>query len=161
AEDPAIRKTLGIHDDLKLEWEFTVIRSRQVNAFCLPGGKVAVYTGILPVCRTDAGLAVVLGHEIGHALARHGAERMAQQELVQVGQVAVASSLGSLDPQKQQLILGVLGAGAQVGVLLPFSREHESEADHIGIILMAAAGYDPDEAPRFWVRMTEASKGGG
>src|SRR5262249_26117243 len=96
AEDPAIRKSLGIHDDLKLEWEFTVIRSRQINAFCLPGGKVAVYTGILPVCRTDAGLAVVMGHEIGHALARHGAERMAQQELVQIGQVAVASSLGSL-----------------------------------------------------------------
>jgi predicted Zn-dependent protease len=161
AEDPEVLKTIGVGKDLKLEWEFNVIRSRQVNAFCLPGGKVAVYTGILPVCRTEAGLAVVMGHEIGHALARHGAERMAEKELMQIGLVAAASSLGSVDPQKQQMIYAVLGAGAEVGVLLPFSRKHESEADHIGIILMAAAGYDPDEAPRFWMRMAEASKGGG
>jgi predicted Zn-dependent protease len=161
ADDPAIRNRLGVRGDLKFEWEFSVVRSSQVNAFCLPGGKVVVYTGILPVCRTHAGLAVVMGHEIGHALARHGAERMAQQQMVDVGRLAVASSLGSLDPRKQMMVLGMLGVGAQVGILLPFSREHESEADHIGVILMAAAGYDPAEAPRFWLRMESASKGGG
>jgi predicted Zn-dependent protease len=161
ADDPEIRKMLGIRPDLKLEWEFTVVHSKQVNAFCLPGGKVVVYTGILPVCRTYAGLAVVMGHEIGHALARHGAERMAQQEMVTVGEIAVASSLGNMDFRKRAMVLGALGAGASVGVLLPFSRHQESEADHIGIILMAAAGYDPSEASRFWVRMSEKTGSGG
>ena len=161
AEDPQLRKKLGISPDLKLDWEFNVIRSNQINAFCLPGGKVAVYTGILPVCETEAGLAVVMGHEIGHALARHGAERMTQEEMVSIGQAAVASTLGGLDPRSQQMVMGMLGAGANIGVLLPFSRSHESEADHIGIDLMAAAGYDPNEAPRFWMRMSRATGAGG
>ncbi len=138
------------------QWAFRVVRSRQVNAFCLPGGKVVVYTGILPVARTEAGLATVLGHEIGHALAHHGAERMAQQQLVQLGQVAIASSLGDLDPRQQQTVLALLGVGSQYGILLPFSRRHESEADHIGLILMAAAGYDPRESVHFWSRMEKA-----
>ena len=161
ADDPEMRRKLGVSPDLKLEWEFNVIQSKQINAFCLPGGKVVVYTGILPICETEAGLAVVMGHEIGHALARHGAERMAQEQMATIGQVAVASSLGGLDPNKQRMVMGLLGAGTNVGVLLPFSRSHESEADHIGIDLMAAAGYDPREAPRFWVRMVKATGSGG
>lgn len=161
SEDPAIRELLKISKDLRLDWEFNIIQSKQINAFCLPGGKVAIYTGILPVCQTDTGLAVVMGHEIGHALARHGAERMAQQQMVAIGQLAVASSIGNLDYRKQQMVLGMLGVGAQVGVLLPFSRNHESEADHIGIVLMAAAGYDPAEAPIFWERMGKAGGGRG
>jgi predicted Zn-dependent protease len=143
----------------QFKWEFRVLRSNQVNAFCLPGGKVVVYTGILPVAETESGLATVMGHEIGHALAHHGAERMAQQELVQLGQQAVAQSIGDMDPEQQRQIMGVLGAGSQYGVLLPFSRKHESEADHIGLLLMAGAGYDPREAVEFWKRMDE--KGGG
>jgi predicted Zn-dependent protease len=157
-EDPVLRRQMKLAD-LKFEWEFQVIRSRQVNAFCLPGGKVVVYTGILPVCRTEAGLATVMGHEIGHALARHGAERMAQTQLVQISQVAAAVSLGDMDPRTQRSVLALLGAGAQVGVLLPFSRAHESEADHIGLLLMAAAGYDPVEAPEFWQRMQRLGGG--
>ncbi len=137
----------------RFRWEYSVVRSREVNAFCLPGGKVVVYTGILPVAETEDGLATVLGHEIGHALAHHGAERMAQQQLVRLGQVAVAQSLGDLDPQQQREIMGLLGAGSQFGILLPFSRKHESEADHIGLLLMAAAGYDPRESIHFWQRM--------
>src|SRR5262245_44736699 len=149
---PDVAQALGIQPR-KFDWEFRLVRSNQVNAFCLPGGQVVVYTGILPVAETEAGLATVLGHEIGHALARHSAERMAQQQLVRLGQVAVAGSIGDLSPEQQRQVMAVLGAGSQVGVLLPFSRKHESEADHIGLILMAAAGYDPREAPRFWERM--------
>jgi predicted Zn-dependent protease len=141
------------------QWKVSVVRSRQVNAFCLPGGKIVVYTGILPVCRTEAGLATVLGHEIGHALAHHGAERMAQQQLIELGQQAVTSSMGDLDPERQREILGLLGAGSKFGIELPFSRRHESEADHIGLILMSAAGYDPREAIRFWERMEKAGDG--
>jgi predicted Zn-dependent protease len=144
----------------RFQWEYRVVRSRQVNAFCLPGGKVVVYTGILPAAETEDGLATVLGHEIGHALAHHGAERMAQQQLVQLGQFAVASSLGNLDPQQQREVMGLLGAGSQFGILLPFSRKHESEADHIGLLLMAAAGYDPREAIPFWERMGRIAGGG-
>jgi metalloendopeptidase OMA1, mitochondrial len=136
------------------------VRSKQVNAFCLPGGKVVVYTAIFPVAENEAGLATVLGHEIGHALAHHGAERMAQEQLVKLGQLAVTESIDRLDPNQRQELYAVLGAGSRFGVLLPFSRKHESEADHIGLILMAAAGYDPREAIRFWQRMEEGSRGG-
>src|SRR5207244_1329746 len=109
------------------------------------------------ICKTEGGLATVMGHEIGHALARHGAERMAQEEIVQIGQVAAAVSLSDVDFRKRARIMGLLGAGAQVGMLLPFSREHESEADHIGLLLMARAGYDPVEAVEFWERMDRNS----
>jgi predicted Zn-dependent protease len=158
ASSPAVLRALRLKPQ-DFQWAFRVVRSRQVNAFCLPGGKVVVYTGILPVCRTEAGLATVLGHEIGHALAHHGAERMAQQQLIQLGQQAVASSLSDLDPDRQREILGLLGAGSKFGLELPFSRRHESEADHIGLILMSAAGYDPHEAIRFWQRMEKAGGG--
>ncbi len=143
----------------QFQWQYRVVRSREVNAFCLPGGKVVVYTGILPVAETEDGLATVLGHEIGHALAHHGAERMAQQQLVQLGQAAVASSLSDLDPRQQRQVMGLLGAGSQFGLLLPFSRKHESEADHLGLLLMAGAGYDPREAILFWQRMEKVGGG--
>jgi predicted Zn-dependent protease len=142
----------------KFVWEFQLVKSDQVNAFCLPGGKVVVYTGLLPVAKNEAGLATVLGHEIGHALAHHGAERIAQQELVQIGQVAASQSIDNLSSGQRQELMALLGAGSQVGVLLPFSRKHESEADHIGLLLMSAAGYNPDQAIDFWQRMEEQAK---
>jgi predicted Zn-dependent protease len=160
AEDPELLHRMGLKPQ-KFQWEFQVVRSDQINAFCLPGGKIVVYTGILPVCQTEAGLATVLGHEIGHALAHHGAERMAQEQMVQIAQTAVAVSLSDSDDATRAKILAVLGVGSQVGILLPFSRKHESEADHIGLLLMAQAGYDPAEAVSFWERMARASKGGG
>ena len=134
-------------------WEFNLIQSEQANAFCLPGGKVAVYTGILPVVQNGNALAVVMGHEIAHAIARHGAERMAQQKLVQIGTVAAGMSTSDMDPRQQQMVMAALGAGLQYGLMLPFSREHESEADHMGLLFAAAACFDPREAPRLWERM--------
>src|ERR1700752_4502059 len=120
------------------QWEFTLIDDAQVNAVCLPGGKVAVYPGMLPVARDDAGLAAVLGHEVAHAIARHGGERMSQELAVQGVSLAAAQTLfKDGDPQTVQLVAGALGAGATVGVLLPYSRAHESEADHLGLIYMA------------------------
>jgi predicted Zn-dependent protease len=153
AEDPDLRKLFRVRSDARFGWDFKVVESNQVNAFCLPGGKVVVYTGILPVCQTEGGLAAVMGHEIGHALARHGAERMAQQQLVQIGQVAAAISLSDMDLRKRVQVMAALGVVSQVGVLMPFSRNQESEADHIGLLLMARAGYDPVEAVEFWQRM--------
>lgn len=144
------------------KWEFHLIDDpKTVNAWCMPGGKVAVYTGILPVTQNDDGLAVVLGHEIAHALARHGAERMSQQLLAQLGGAALSVALANRPAETQQIAQQAYGAGANVGVLLPFSREQESEADHIGLILMAKAGYDPANALSFWQRMSKATGGGG
>ncbi len=144
----------------KFQWQASVVRSNEINAFCLPGGKIVVYTGILPVAQTDSGLATVLGHEISHALAHHGAERMAQEQMVQIAQGAAAGAIADMDYERQREVLGVLGVGGKFGVLLPFSRKHESEADRIGLILMAAAGYDPERAIEFWQRMSRASRGG-
>jgi len=147
----------------QFQWEVIVIKDdKTMNAFALPGGKIAVYTGIFPVARTEAGLAAVLGHEVVHALARHGAERMSQGQLtnaaLQVAGAAVGSSDGGM---MSQAAMAALGAGAQVGVLLPFSRKHESEADYIGILLAADAGYDPRESVSLWERMGQLSGGGG
>jgi predicted Zn-dependent protease len=142
-------------------WEFKVIEDeKNKNAFALPGGKVAVYTGILQVTRDDTGLAVVLGHEVSHAIARHGAERMSQGLLAQLGLAAVMVSMRDRDPKTVQTVGALLGAGAALGVILPYSRLQESEADRLGLIYMAKAGYDPRAAVEFWQRMEQASRGG-
>jgi metalloendopeptidase OMA1, mitochondrial len=141
------------------KWEFKVLEDKQVNAFCLPGGKVAVYTGILPITRDDAGLAAVLGHEVSHAVARHGAERLSESLLVQTGLTATQAALSSHDPQTVQAVAALLGAGASVGLMLPWSRRQESEADHLGLIYMAKAGYHPSAARDLWLRMEESAKG--
>jgi predicted Zn-dependent protease len=145
--------------DLKYQWEFRLIQDdKQANAFALPGGKVAVYTGMLTITRDEAGLAAVLGHEIGHVLARHGGERVSQQMGVQTV-TQVLAGMASSNPATVQLVTAALGAGASVGVLLPWGRAQESEADHLGLILMAKAGYDPRASLELWKRMAEASKG--
>ena len=145
--------------DPGFEWEFNVINSEQANAFALPGGKTAVYTGLLPVAENADGLAVVMGHEIAHAIARHGAERMAHQKLMQIGQMAASVALGDLDYNAQRMVLGALGVGAQYGIMLPFSRDHESEADYMGLLFVARACFDPTEAPKLWERMGQMSQG--
>ena len=145
----------------QFEWEVSVVRSSAANAFCLPGGKIVVYTGILPITKTETGLATVMGHEMAHATSRHGSQRILQSEIANTVMMGAQSSLalGDMDVRQKQAILAALGAGAQFGVLLPFSREHESEADEIGLIYMARAGYDPREAIGFWERMSQASGG--
>ena len=144
------------------QWEYRLIQDdKQANAFALPGGKVAVYTGILPITRDESGLAAVLGHEIGHVVARHGGERVSQHTLVNVGLETTMAALSSGNPATVQAVASLLGAGATVGVLLPWSRAQESEADHIGLILMAKAGYDPHAARDLWLRMASASQGSG
>jgi len=138
------------------DWQVSLIRSSQVNAFCLPGGKVVVYTGILPITQNETALATVLGHEMAHATSRHGSQRMLEQNLAQTALTGVAMSLSDMDYDKQRAVMGALGAGTQFGVLMPFSRKHESEADEIGLLYMARAGYDPRESIRFWQRMENA-----
>lgn len=148
----------------QFQWEVTVIKDdKTMNAFALPGGKIAVYTGIFPVAKTEAGLAAVLGHEVTHALARHGAERMSQGQAASIGVqvLGAAAGIGTGNAALGQATMAALGAGAQVGVLLPFSRKHESEADYIGILLAADAGYDPQESVHLWERMEKMSGGGG
>lgn len=146
----------------QFEWEVTVIKDdKTMNAFALPGGKIAVYTGIFPVAKTESGLAAVMGHEVVHALARHGGERMSQNTLAQTTLQAIGIVLGvsGANPVVSQAGMAALGLGAQVGVLLPFSRKHESEADYVGVLLAADAGYDPREAIHLWQRMGELSGG--
>ena len=150
----------AVAENDQFEWEFALLRSPQVNAFCLPGGKVAVYSGIMPVALNQDGLAVVMGHEIAHAIARHGAERMAHEQLARFGQFALGMSMSEMEPERQRAVMGAFGLGTQFGVLLPFSRKHESEADYMGLIYMARACFDPREAPSFWERMTSSSESG-
>lgn len=134
------------------EWEFQLIQSAEMNAFCLPGGKVAVYEGILPVCQTEAGLAVVMSHEIAHALARHGGERISQEAAVTgIGKIVDYATLNRTQLTRDR-VNKAFGVASKYGFTLPYSRKHELEADHMGILLMAQAGYDPREAPRFWQR---------
>ncbi len=138
------------------DWQVSLIRSSQINAFCLPGGKIVVYTGILPITQNEPALATVLGHEMAHATSRHGSQRVLEQNLAQTALTGVAMSLSDMDYDKQRAVMGALGAGTQFGVLMPFSRKHESEADEIGLLYMARAGYDPRESIRFWQRMENA-----
>jgi predicted Zn-dependent protease len=144
-------------------WEFRTIENSTPNAFCLPGGKVAVYSGLLPITRSEAGLAAVIGHEVAHALARHSAERLSDQKVVSgataLAGLGLAVAGGRQGAAYAPMAVAAMGAGASVGILLPMSRAQESEADHIGLVLMALAGYDPQEAIGLWERMRALSRG--
>jgi len=149
----------NLSDRLKnYNWEFNLVESDELNAWCMPGGKVVVYTGIFPVTKDEAGLAVVMAHEIAHAIARHGEERMSQGLLAQVGEFALSSALEKKPAETKKLWSTVFGLGARYGVILPYSRLHESEADRLGLIFMAMAGYDPHAATAFWERMSQAKE---
>jgi predicted Zn-dependent protease len=141
------------------QWEFNLIDSKEVNAFCMPGGKVAFYTGILPVCKDESGVAAVMGHEVAHALARHAAERVSQQTVANLGGalLGIGLSMGGVSSGTSDLVMGAFALGSQYGVLLPYSRAHEAEADRIGMSLMAMAGYDPHAAVDLWRRMAQSS----
>ena len=141
-------------------WEYKLVDSKEANAWCMPGGKIVVYSGILPITQNESGLATVLGHEVSHALANHGAQRMSAAQLQQLGAVGVAAATGGQSADKQKMWQQYYGIGSQVGVMLPFSRSQESEADKIGLTLMAIAGYNPDDALVFWERMSAKSGGG-
>ncbi|MBP1741142.1 MAG: zn-dependent protease with chaperone function [Deltaproteobacteria bacterium] len=156
----AFLKDSGGSDKTKdYHWEFNLIEDdKTVNAWCMPGGKVGVYTGILPYAQDENGLAVILGHEIGHAIADHGNERMSQALLAEMGGMALSAALSQKPRETQDLFMAVFGVGVSVGALLPYSRLHESEADRIGLMLMARAGYDPRESIPFWERMSKERK---
>ena len=153
--------TNGYKDYLKdYAWEYKLVESKEVNAWCLPGGKIVFYSAILPICKDDAGMATVMGHEVAHALANHGAQRMSAGILQQAGAGVVGIALDSKTEQDKQIWMTAYGAVTQYGGMLPFSRSHESEGDKIGLILMAIAGYDPSTAISFWERMSANSGGG-
>ncbi|NAY93208.1 M48 family metalloprotease [Muricauda sp. JGD-17] len=139
------------------KWEYNLVKDETVNAWCMPGGKIVFYTGILPITQNETGVAVVMGHEVAHALADHGAQRMSAGMLQQIG--AVAGNVAIQDPEKRNMFNQAYGLGSTVGVMLPFSRSHETEADRIGLQIMAIAGYNPDEAADLWRRM-KAKAGG-
>jgi predicted Zn-dependent protease len=139
------------------KWEFNLVNDATVNAWCMPGGKVVFYSGILPICQDEEGIAVVMGHEIAHAIARHGNERMSQGLLAQAGGVGLEIYMADHSEETKSLLRTAYGVGAQVGVMLPFSRKHESEADHLGLMFSAMAGYNPQVAPAFWERMNALS----
>jgi predicted Zn-dependent protease len=136
-------------------WEFNLVENQEVNAWCMPGGKVVVYSGILPITQNEAGLAVVMGHEIAHAAAKHSNERMSQELIAQLGGQTLAAALQQKPKETQDLWMGLFGIGVQVGAVLPYSRVQESEADHLGLIFMAMAGYDPNSSVEFWQRMAQ------
>lgn len=140
-------------------WEYKLVESKELNAWCMPGGKIVFYTGILPVCKDDAGIAAVMGHEVAHALANHGQQRMSAGLLQQLGAAGTAVAVGGQSQETQQLIMQAYGVGTTVGGMLPFSRKHESEADMIGLTLMSIAGYHPENAVKLWERMTAQSGG--
>jgi len=150
----------GLSEELAgFEWEFNVIEDpKTVNAWCMPGGKVAFYTGIMPICKDENGVAVVMGHEVAHAIANHGRERMSQGLLANGLLGTISGAMGQNPSLTQEVFMQAMGIGAQIG-MLSFSRQHESEADRIGLIFMAIAGYDPHEAPKFWERMTTVGGG--
>lgn len=135
------------------DWQFTVFKSEQVNAWCMPGGQIAFYEGIMPVCQDETGVAMVMGHEVAHAVARHGNERLSQQLLINMGGIALSEALRTKKEETQQLAMLAFGVGTQMGVAMPYSRSHELEADELGLYFMALAGYNPETAPTFWERM--------
>ena len=147
----------GYLNDYK--WEYKLVDSKDVNAWCMPGGKIVFYTGILPICKDDAGMATVMGHEVSHALANHGQQRMSAGLLQQLGGAGLAAATGGKSAETQQLAMTAYGAATEYGGMLPFSRNHESEADMIGLTLMAIAGYNPEKAIEFWTRMSANSGG--
>lgn len=159
ASAEAFMRENGMQKELaNYKWEFTLIDDpKNVNAFCMPGGKIVVYTGILPVAKDVNGLAAIISHEVAHALANHGSERMSQELVMQAGGTGLAQLMKSKPEKAQRIIAQVYGTGAQYGLLLPYSRLHESEADHIGLVLMARAGYNPRSAVIFWERMSQFS----
>ncbi len=152
-------KANGMESEVKnFGWSYTVFVSPEVNAWCMPGGQIAFYEGIMPVCEDDNGIAVVMGHEIAHAVAKHGNERLTQQLAIQMGGIALSEALKTQKEETQKLALIAFGVGSKVGLELPYSRTHESEADELGLYFMAMAGFDPRTAPAFWQRMID--KGG-
>ena len=141
------------------KWEYNLVNDKAVNAWCMPGGKIVIYTGILPITQNEAALAAVMGHEVSHALLQHGNQRMSQGLLQQLGGVALSVAVANKPAETQNLFMGAYGVGTAVGVLLPFSRKHELEADRFGLIWTAMAGYNPQEAIGLWQRMENASQG--
>ncbi len=152
-------KANGFESDIRnLAWEFNLVKNSEVNAFCMPGGKIVVYDGLFAVAQNEAELAVVLSHEIAHAVAKHSNERMSQQMMTQYGMAILSSALSQKSAAVQNVATSVFGLGAQVGLMLPYSRKHEYEADYMGIVFMEIAGYDSASAVDFWTKM---SAGGG
>ena len=141
------------------KWEFNVVDDPTLNAWCMPGGKVVFYTGILPICKDDEGIAVVMGHEVAHAVAQHGNERMSQGLVTQLGGIGLALAIKDKPAETQNIFSTAYGLGSPFAVILPFSRKHESEADYVGVLLAADAGYDPRESIKNWQRMAQMSQG--
>ena len=150
----------GMADEIKnFAWEFNLVQDKQVNAFCMPGGKIVVYEGLLPLVSSDDELAVVIGHEVGHAVAKHSNERLSQQMMTQYGAAILGAAVKNKSVAVQNVATKVYGIGAQYGVMLPFSRKHESEADYMGLVFMTIAGYNPDVALNFWKKMSAGKNG--
>lgn len=144
----------GLRDQIDgFTWQYTVLESEEKNAWCMPGGQIAFYEGIMPVCEDKNGIAIVMGHEVAHAIAKHGNERMTQQLLINMGGLALSEALKTKKEETQQLALAAFGVGTNLGLALPYSRTHETEADELGLYFMAMAGFDPRTAPAFWERM--------
>lgn len=151
----------GLESELEnFDWEFNLVKDKQVNAFCMPGGKIVVYEGLLSVAQNESELAVVIGHEIAHAVAKHSNERMSQQIMAQYGMAILQRALSEKSVAVQTVATSVFGLGAQVGLMLPYSRKHEYEADYMGIVFMELAGYDSNSALDFWTKMSDLSGGG-
>lgn len=158
AVDRYMRANNMIEEANSYKWEFNLVEDKTVNAWCLPGGKVVFYTGIMPICENEDGVAAVMGHEVAHAFAKHGQERMSSGQLQQIGGLAVALGTSNKDPKTAQIWNLAYGVGSQVG-MLAFSRTHETEADKLGLVFMIMAGYDGREAAEVWVRMSAKSSG--
>ncbi|GAB1416947.1 M48 family metallopeptidase [Paludibacter sp.] len=159
AVEDYLRKSGHESEISKYQWEFNLVKDKTVNAFCMPGGKVVFFEGILPVAQTETGVAVVMGHEIAHAVANHSKERLSQQMLMSLGATVVDVVLSEKSDLTRTSVQTLFGIGAQLGVILPYSRQHEYEADRLGLIFMAMAGYDPNEAVSFWERMSQNDSG--